>query len=267
MIAFAGIVPHPPLLIPAIGKGEEKKILKTSLAMERLASDIAGADLDTLIVISPHMVHYPHLFNVCGMRKLLSKFDNYGFQGFERRYENDLVLANQIVDKSESEGLPAILYDNDDKEYLLDHGVSIPLYFIDKVLENSLKILPLGYSVASRAEHYTFGEIIYDLTKNKTERIGILASGDLSHRLNQKNGVFDHKAAERFDKEFLKLIKDGDDYSIINMDQDLVENAGECGYLSTLILLGAISGLTYKPEVYSYEGPFGVGYGVVNMNI
>lgn len=267
MIVFAGVMPHPPLLIPEIGKGEERKIEKTSKAMRLLASDIANSDIDTLIIVSPHMVHYPQLFNICGMENLISNFENFGFPEYQRKIRNDLILANNIVDKSEQEGLPAILYYNGETEYLLDHGVSVPLYFILKEMDNAFKILPMGYSIASRAEHFSFGEVIFDVLKEKDKRVGILASGDLSHRLSQKTSSSDTGLGKKFDKEFLSLIEKGDEYSIINMDQDLVENAGECGYLSSLIMLGAISGLNYKPKIYSYEGPFGVGYSVINMNV
>jgi len=54
---------------------------------------------------------------------------------------------------------------------------------------------------------------------------------------------------------------------ILNIDPHLVEEAGECGYRSIIILLGALSGLSWQPEILSYEGPFGVGYLVINFKI
>jgi len=51
------------------------------------------------------------------------------------------------------------------------------------------------------------------------------------------------------------------------MDKNLVEEAGECGYRSIIILLGALDGLDWKPEILSYEAPFGVGYLVANFKI
>ena len=52
---------------------------------------------------------------------------------------------------------------------------------------------------------------------------------------------------------------------ILNLDLDFVEAAGECGLRSILILLGALDGLNWKPEILSYEAPFGVGYLVTNI--
>lgn len=264
MIVFAGLVPHPPILIPEIGGKETAKVEKTVLAYKKLAAELAESDPDTIIIISPHMVHFPHLFTVCGMDNLVGSFANFGTDAIEWQGENDIILAQEIVDKSEDESLPAILYNTGEGLYEIDHGVMVPLHFIQSALDFSCKILPISYSYASRGEHYTFGQVIAEVTqKKRSERIAILASGDLSHRLIGKEA----EAGKIFDKEFLDNLKKGDEFSVVNMDEDVVEKAGECAYRSAIVLLGALSGLEYKPEVYSYEGPFGVGYAVVNMGI
>ena len=57
---------------------------------------------------------------------------------------------------------------------------------------------------------------------------------------------------------------------ILNMGEELVEEAGECGFRSIIILLGALSNLqqtTYNLQLLSYEGPFGVGYLIANVKI
>lgn len=266
MIVFAGIMPHPPLVIPQIGKEDSKKVAATYDAMEKLAKELAAAEPDTIIIISPHMIHYPNFFNVCGMERLYGTFQHFGWKDFEWHGNNNLELAEELADKLEDEELPSILYNNQEASYELDHGVTVPLYFINNQIEYPYKLLPVSYSLSSRAENYTFGEIIASVCKKRAgERIAMIASGDLSHRLLENHsGQFTPK---EFDQQFIDLIKKGDDYSVINMDEDLVENAGECGYRSVLVLLGAVSGLEVLPEVYSYEGPFGVGYMVANMNV
>lgn len=264
MLVFAAIVPHPPILIPEVGGEETKKVSQTITAYQKLAEELAAAEPDTIIIISPHMIHYPHLFTVCGMADLVGSFEAFGAGNVGWKGKNNTALAAEIVDKSEDESLPAILYDNGDGAYEIDHGVMVPLHFIAPVLDYPAKILPISYSYASRSEHYAFGQIISEVIEHhRDQRVAIIASGDLSHRLIGTNA----KIASEFDAEFLANIKKGDEYSFLNMADDLLEQAGECGYRSTLILLGVLSGLDYKPNVYSYECPFGVGYAVINMNI
>lgn len=263
MIVFAGIVPHPP-----IGKGDEKKIIKTSEALMKLSEKLAEAEPDLIIFISPHMVHYPHLFNVCGMADLYGSFKSFGDDAYEWHGKNDPEIAAEIVDKAEDEGLPAMFYNNGDGEYEIDHGITVPYYFLSQKADFPVKILPIGYCSASRSEHYSFGQVISEICEKRAdERIAVIASGDLSHRIGQQSQSGEEFSGEKFDKEFISLIKKGDEYSIINMDDDFVYRAGECAYRSVLMLLGSLSGREYKPEVYSYEHPFGVGYMVANMGL
>ena len=51
------------------------------------------------------------------------------------------------------------------------------------------------------------------------------------------------------------------------MKHDLIAEAGECGLKSIVILLGILDGINYKPRLLSYEGPFGVGYLVMQFEL
>jgi len=54
---------------------------------------------------------------------------------------------------------------------------------------------------------------------------------------------------------------------ILDIDQDLVAGAGECGLKSILILLGIMDGIKHDPKLLSYEYPFGVGYMVMDFKL
>ena len=51
------MVPHPPIILPEIGRGEEKKIKATSDAFKKAMSFAASLEPETLVIASPH----PHL--------------------------------------------------------------------------------------------------------------------------------------------------------------------------------------------------------------
>jgi len=266
MIVFGAIVPHPPIIVPGVGKGEEEKIVKTREAMERLSRELAEAEPDTIIVITPHALLYPDMFNICGMEDLFGNFKDFKDENFEWEGKNNLILAREISDKAETEGIPALLYDNGDSKYQVDHGVLVPFYFFEDKLVEAHRVLPIAYTYGSRSEHYVFGQTLAEVAEKSSDRIAIIASGDLSHRLKDTQGG-SNLLGQKFDQEFLESLRQRDEYAIVNMDPELIEGAGECGYRSALILLGALSGRTYEPKVYSYEGPFGVGYAVVNFNV
>lgn len=63
MAVTAGfMVPHPPLIVPAIGKGEEQAITDTQEAYRRAAEEIAALRPETIVVLSPHTVMYADYF-------------------------------------------------------------------------------------------------------------------------------------------------------------------------------------------------------------
>ena len=55
-ILGAYMVPHPPLILPEIGKGTEQAIQSTIDAYRKAAEEIGSLKPDTIVVISPHQV-------------------------------------------------------------------------------------------------------------------------------------------------------------------------------------------------------------------
>lgn len=265
MLVFCAAVPHPPLLVPDVGGGEEKKIADTAKAMRRLSVELQAAEPDTIIFITPHTLIYSDRFNICNINHAQGDFANFGGSKFSWRGDVDTELALRLARKSEQNGISSLLYANGKNEVEIDHGTLVPLYFFCQELADYFKILPIGYSYLSRAEHYVFGQSIGEVIDKIPQRVAVVASGDLSHRLDYPAPAGFLYEGKRFDSEFVQNIRQGDEKAIIEMDEDFVDNAGECGYRSMLILLGVLSGKEFEPEVYSYEGPFGVGYMVANF--
>ena len=63
-IIAAYMVPHPPMIIPEIGKGSEAQIQETTRAYERVADAVAALEPDSLIITSPHAVLYADYFHI-----------------------------------------------------------------------------------------------------------------------------------------------------------------------------------------------------------
>ncbi len=269
MIVFGAISPHPPIIIPEIGGSEIKKVEKTIKAMKKLTKILKEAEPDTLIVISPHGLTYPDRMNVCSMPKLEGDMAHFGHPEIKFKYENDLDLAIEINKTANKEGIETLLYDSgaENRTYELDHGVTVPLYYLTANLTR-IKVLPIAYSLLDRLQQFGFGQVIAEVTaKDSKKRIAIIASGDLSHRLIPAAPAGYTPTGEKFDKQLIKALGKNDTQEILNFEEDFLEEAGECGYRSILILLGALNDLKTKPEVLSYQGPFGVGYAVVEFRI
>ena len=63
-ILYTCCVPHPPLIIPEVGQGEEKKIQDTINSYHEVMKKVASFHPDTIIIISPHNTSYIDYFNI-----------------------------------------------------------------------------------------------------------------------------------------------------------------------------------------------------------
>ena len=71
--------------------------------------------------------------------------------------------------------------------------------------------------------------------------------------------------APEFDGRLVDYLKGPDREAIMGFDEEFLAEAGECGLRSFIMMFGALDEFEIKSEVYSYEGPFGVGYAVAEF--
>ena len=62
-ILAAYMVPHPPMIVPEVGRGSEQQIAATTRSYEKAAKEIASLRPDTIIITSPHSVMYADYFH------------------------------------------------------------------------------------------------------------------------------------------------------------------------------------------------------------
>ena len=264
-IKFASICPHPPIIIPRIGSSSDlEQVLETIKAMEKLAKIFAKTKPETVIVISPHGPINYHKMTITMSPTLFGNFKMFGDSETELNFKNDLEIVSLLQEKCKERKIPIRIIDSPQ----LDHGCLVPLYYLTKNYAppkgKILKVVPIAYSYLDPKTHFEFGKIIHETCNIKHEtkkRIGIIASGDLSHRLSLTSPTgFSLKGAQ-FDEKLVNFLKYNDTEGILNMNPDLIKKAGECGYLSIIILLGILSEIKKaKFEFLSYQAPFGVGY-------
>ena len=235
MICFACFSPHPPILLPSVGSEEDrKKVEKTIISLEFLGNKFKEAEPDCIIISSPHP----------------------------------------------------------------DWGFNVPLFFLARhslgegglVKDFEGEIKTELTSSESPAFYFEKGKEIY--TKYKIQdtkyKVALIASGDLSHCLKEDGPYGFNPDGPKFDKALIEYLKKKDIKNILKLDE-MFPNAGECGLRSFCFVLGILeasgihpvksrlSGISqdaklfnrvnWQPKILSYEGPFGVGYLVVNFKL
>ena len=140
----------------------------------------------------------------------------------------------------------------------------MPLYFLQRNGWHG-QVVGLGYSFLSNEDHLEFGACIGKAISDVGRPVALIASGDLSHRLKPEAPAGYNPTAYIFDDEVVDALRANDPDRIVRIDQDLRRLAGECGYRSMLIAVGATREVEFNCEVLSYEAPFGVGYMVAQL--
>ncbi|NMB96117.1 MAG: AmmeMemoRadiSam system protein A [Clostridiaceae bacterium] len=135
------------------------------------------------------------------------------------------------------------------------------------VKPGKFKIVLISLADLPHIDVYRFGMCIGKAVAESKERVVFLASGDLSHTVSHDSPYGYNKKGVEFDNLLVKYVSEGDIKSIINFDRGFCEEAAQCGLRSFLIMFGALDGYNIYPQVYSYEGPFGIGYAVAKIKI
>ncbi len=263
MLAMIGIAPHPPIIIPEIGRGELSKVKQTVDGMKILSGRIKDVQPELLIVISPHGKVMQEGPAVLTQEELSGDFGQFGFSGIKVDMQNDRQLIDLLVEETSAGPVKPVLLGNNGYRFpggkTLDHGAMVPLYYLQEA-GVSVPGLHITFGFQPYSELYQFGRALRKAVDKRGVPTAVLASGDLSHRLTPGAPAGFNPRGKEFDQLLVNFIRDGRVEDILNIDQCLVEEAGECGLRSFVIALGMLDGEDFKPEIISYEGPFGVGY-------
>ena len=124
------IVPHPPIAVAEIGKGEEKKIQPTLDSFDRIAREIARIQPDTIVLTSPHSILYRDYFHVSPGEFATGSFANFRVPEVAMTVTYDSEFSELLDERCNRMSFPAGVMGEQDPS--LDHGTLVPLYFICK---------------------------------------------------------------------------------------------------------------------------------------
>lgn len=259
MISGAFMVPHPPLIIPDIGKDEERNIQDTVRAYHEVGQKIGRLKPETIIVLSPHQIMYADYFHISPGEFAKGDFSQFraGEVKIDAVYDTEFV--ENLCKLAEAGELPAGTAGERDRS--LDHGTMVPLYFVNQYWKD-YRLVRIGLSGLSLVVHYELGQRIRETAEALNRNVVLIASGDLSHRLKE-NGPYGYKPeGPEYDRRIMEVMGKGDFGKLLEFPESFCEKAGECGHRSFTIMAGALDRTDAAAEKLSYEGPFGVGYGI-----
>src|SRR3989442_6995443 len=259
-LVFAGIAPHPPIMVPEVGHDSCVEVQKSISAMVELTERIIKSGAETVVLISPHAPLEAVAFVAYDGVTLYGDFSMFRAPETKVEVSLDDDLLTEITRAAEQHDLITLRIRDTD----LDHGTAVPLYFLQRNGWNG-SVVAVGYSLLSNEDHLRFGSCVSAAIEKVGRRVAFIASGDLSHRLKRGAPAGYNPDAHLFDEEVVDAIRSCAASRIVDIDQEQRRNAGECGYRSMLVAFGVVEGRSAACEVISYEAPFGVGYLVAQL--
>lgn len=262
-ISFASIMPHPLSVIPSITLSSDlKRITKTIKAMDQLSEEIKLLDVDVVVIITPQIPINYTSFSIIESPVMKGSFIKFGDQKTKIKVKGHPEMATEIKKSCAKERIPLSSFDDPE----LDHGTVIPLYYIVKN-NPEIKIVPLGISGLSVAEHFNFGKAIGQAIDLSGLKVAVVASSNLSRKLSPGSSTGYSPKGKELDQLILKLVKKGDTKAMMKIDSESLKDSGESGYLPMIVLFGILDDSLWKGEILSYERPFGTGLMTVKIDI
>lgn len=264
MIVKAVMVPHPPIAVREVGRGEEKKIQKTLDAYEQAMQEVADAAPDTIIISSPHATMYRDYFQISSGDQAYGDLAQFNAGGVRFEIAYDEELTRRITELLSKEGIPGgTEYERD---RMLDHGTMVPLYFLRNNIKR-FRYVRIGLSGLPLDMHYQLGQAAAQAAEQLGRRIAWVASGDLAHCQKQDGPYGYQPEGPEYDARIMDTMGRGAFGELLEYDENFCQKAMECGHRSFVMMAGALDRTDVTPHVLSHENTFGVGYGVVVYDI
>lgn len=256
---WAALMPHPPIIVPEVGRGREREAAITLDGVSRLTERLMRHKPDFLLLLSPHQPYAFGAFFLNGSERLTGSLAPFGAPdaAFDLHTPPDKLKA--LTEHLAGGGFAVRTGSGRQASDLTrDQGSLVPLYFLERAWKSLPPVLfasPIGLDPESALK---LGKTLASFDDGA--RWGLLASGDLSHRLTPDAPAGYSPAGQRFDTAIVDALSSRDPLPILELSPNDLEAAGECGLRSVMTMLGLCGAMDGSIDVLSYEGPFGVGY-------
>jgi len=248
---------HAPIVVPSMGGSRAEQCAATTQAMRSAAEELVSTKPDRVILFNPHTICYPSAYTCIDMPSSIhGSFKAFGRPDLKAEFPSEPNFYKYLTQCAADNQFAIEIQEMEE----LDHGAMVPLWFLQDAGFKGA-VCALGFPWRSSQEAHTeFGRFLKQACGRYEGRTAIIASGDMSHRLQHGAPSGYHPRACEFDKAFKELVEAGELASASRLPVSLRDLAAEDSSESMAIAAGAIGDTVANAKVLSYEAPFGVGY-------
>jgi aromatic ring-opening dioxygenase LigB subunit len=125
-LVFSGIAPHPPIMVPEVGRESIAGVAGSIDAMSELTKRLIESGAESVILISPHAPLEADSFVAYEGPQVSGDFSHFNAPGtyFTTLVDDELLAAIREAAASENYEVTTL------PEHELDHGTAVPIYFL-----------------------------------------------------------------------------------------------------------------------------------------
>jgi aromatic ring-opening dioxygenase catalytic subunit (LigB family) len=266
-IVYAAAVGHAPGIVawPDAAPADQRE--RVYAGMETLKQGLAAANVDGLIIFtSEHWTNFflDHVSPFCiGRAEHFTGPVEPWMRMSPVAIPGDPALAERLLQACYDDDLdPGFAY-----ELAFDHGTMVPLKFLTPAMD--VPVVPIFINTLAPPQPSArrcaqLGRIVGDVARASNKRIGLIATGGMSHDPGETNhGAID----SAFDRRFLDDMADGrlDRLQSCSVAELAAAGAGAIELLAWIALAGALR--RFKGEVVAYEPVVGWATGIGLMTL
>ena len=243
-LVYAAVVPHAPVLAPTLAADHHAVVHSTISSLQHIGRELRLAQVETMIVLTPHFLGDETSFFVNTAEKLRCDLSKFGDYKTNTELPGAWVFAQHLRAAADQEHVPMRLQSTPD----LDYGVSVPWLAGDWP---NVACLPIATYGQSDELLFRFGELLGDVCHQQQTRCAIIASADLAER---PAGKKDYRPLP-WERDVATALREG------RRDHfPPPTTADPCGRAPIVALMSAVASMQPSSTILSFESPFRVGY-------
>jgi aromatic ring-opening dioxygenase LigB subunit len=266
-ISFACAVSHAPGMTAWADAASPPQKERIHAGFARLRAELDASGTQVLIMLtSEHWANFflDHIGAFCIGRAASYRGPIEPWLQIDKaEIKGDPQLATELLETSYDEGIePSFAY-----ELEFDHGTMVPLHFLVPRMDRP--VVPVFFNTLAVPQPTArrcleFGRVIGQVAARAPQRIGLVATGGLSHDPGERNhGVIDSE----FDHQFMSAMAGGNTERLARYSRAELAAAGAGAFelLSWIALAGALAGRKGEAIVYEAVKPWATGIGMMTF--
>lgn len=251
-LVAAAVLPHAPVLVPAIAAGHAAFTKATQEAMVEAGKHFRATQVETCIVLTPHGPSVDERMTIITSETIKPDLRTFGDVSAYPSWKGNISFTQQLRALADLEHVPSSLATTD----VLDYGVAVPLLAAD--VDQKTAIVPIAIDHLSREMIVRIGHVLNEAIHQSPDRIAVIASADLEERTTADH---DPKRPTAWERSIATAVRNGD-------PEELPADDGRsCGFSPIAVLLSLLSPTPATGTILHFDAPFRVGYMVADLDL